>query len=167
MKTLSQTGKPHCRTGFDLLCSSCSNVISAHLDFSNRTLHEDLNKDLSSDETEKNGLSQYRNRDAHAMKCPFVAISDDDDDDSDPIFHDAVFSSTLIQKKKTAAYKPEESHRKWESSRSFPSVAPVNSLKDRQQSLSCLKADKITQIFKKHQEFYKQKDVEIQDTELM
>lgn len=72
----------------------------------------------------------------------FLDISDDED------FSTPIISSTLSKKKDEGM---QSSHRQSESSLSLPDVAPVNSLKQRQESRSCLQDDAITSIQKKYE----------------
>lgn len=135
--------------------------------------------DLSSDETEASAAaiaevdsyqtnrfqSLYRKNYFEFKKPPaFVDISDEDDF-SRNFSRESVLSSTLDQNKKIDALSPTSSQRKSlsMSSNSVPEVAPVNSLRDRQQSRKCLQEDAISSIVKLYGEKQKEKDSQILD----
>lgn len=80
--------------------------------------------------------------------APFVDLSDDDDDDLQFTGRTLGFSSTLVRGKKLPS--PMSSNSKSNSSSTIvPSVNPVNSLQERQNSKSCLKDDCIQSIIRK------------------
>lgn len=134
--------------------------------------------DLSSDETEASVAaavdvdiyqtnrfqSMHRKSQFEFKKPTFVDLSDDDDSPQN-FNRECVLSSTLIQKKKDEASSPVSSQRKSLSSTSVsvPEIAPVNSLRDRQQSRKCLQDDAISSIVKLYGEKQKVKDSQIFD----
>lgn len=91
---------------------------------------------------------------------PFADLSDDDDDDLHFTGRMSGFSSTLIREKTLP--RPTSSNSKSNlSSTIVPSVNPVNSLLERQNSKSCLKDDCIASIQRKFNESQKKKDLQI------
>lgn len=159
-------------------------ILSAQTKYSNETPVNSVEQlietvDLSSDETEAstpaaansdmyqaNRFQSLHRKSNFEFKKPsaFVYISDEDDSPQN-FMRESVLSSTFIQQKKNAASSPVTSERKSQSqlSVSVPEVAPVNSLRDRQQSRKCLQEDAISSIVKLYGEKQKEKDSQILD----
>jgi hypothetical protein len=126
--------------------------------------------DLSLDETEPrtNACARLsppamRSFDPPKRASAFVDLSDDE---SESFFvPDQVLTST-INKKRNESYSSNSNQRRSEgSSLVVPEVKPVNSLKDRLNSRSCLQDDAISSIVKRYQESHKQKDFLISDVQ--
>lgn len=102
-------------------------------------------------------------QDKYTFKKPSAFVDVSDDEDIEPSFaRDPIISSTLI-KAKNEHSNSISSQNKSSSPFTVPEVAPVNSLRDRQQSRNCLQDDAISSIVQKYHESRSKNDFKIRE----
>lgn len=123
--------------------------------------------DLSGDDketVEPNRAPQFRSNRNFDFRKTYTDFSGDENYSAQQD-SSRLFSPTVKHEMGNNKFKTPDSHRINSTSSKCSPLAPVNSLKHRQQSLSCLHADAITSIVQKYEENLKLKDSQIQNAE--